>query len=260
MTTQWVPGAGVNKSARLRLFCFPFAGGGGSVYAAWSRLFDRDVEVVSIRLPGREERLREPALDRIEPLLQKLEVVLKDFLDLPYAFYGHSMGAHVCLYLTRRFRQRGLPQPSQLFVGAARAPQLKSRYPILAHLPLDQFVVEIGKRYNGIPEPILKDPKILSLLLPTLRADFSVFEQTEYVDEPPLGLPISAYRGDADTVVSREEMEAWAAQTRGRFRYVEIPGTHFFLRSSRDSLVQDLISELKKEKQQNTNNEVGPHE
>lgn len=260
--TQWAPGAGVKKSPRFRLFCFPFAGAGASVYSTWRHLFDREVEVVSVLLPGREERLREPAFDRVEPLLQELEVALRDYLDLPYAFYGHSMGAHVAFYLTRRFRERRLRPPVHLFVGACRAPQLKSRYPMLAQLPPDEFLREIGKRYNGIPPLILQNSEMLRVLLPTLRADFSVFEQTCYVDESPLESPISAYRGNADDVVSREEMEAWAAQTCGRFRYIEIPGTHFFLRSSPGSLVQLLTSELTGEQphRRHTDDDVGPHE
>src|SRR5262249_50351266 len=41
----WVVLPRPNPSARLRLFCFPYAGGGASIYAPWGRLLPADVEV-----------------------------------------------------------------------------------------------------------------------------------------------------------------------------------------------------------------------
>src|SRR2546421_12668903 len=58
-----------NDSARLRLFCLPYAGGGASIFRSWPEGLPESVEVCAIQLPGREARLGEPAYTRITPLI-----------------------------------------------------------------------------------------------------------------------------------------------------------------------------------------------
>ena len=79
--------------ARLRLFCFPYAGGGASIYHPWSKRLSGDVEICPLYLPGRENRLREPCFKRLSSLVEELTDALTHFMDVPFAFFGHSMGA-----------------------------------------------------------------------------------------------------------------------------------------------------------------------
>lgn len=137
------------------------------------------------------------------------------------------MGAHVAFYLARRLRKRGCPQPRHLFVAACRAPQIPSRYPPLYHLAPERFLLEVENRYKSNASALLQDPAMLRILQRTLQADFSLFERIEYQEEAPLQFPVSGYRGEADNVVSREDIEGWSAQTIGAFRYVEVTGNHF---------------------------------
>jgi surfactin synthase thioesterase subunit len=41
---------------RLRLFCFPYAGSGTSIYRGWTAAMPRAIEVWPVALPGREHR------------------------------------------------------------------------------------------------------------------------------------------------------------------------------------------------------------
>src|SRR3974390_513497 len=88
---RWLYYREARNSARLRLFCFPFAGGSASAYRGWSLGVPRDVEVCPIQLPGREDRFTEPAFRRIPQLVPVLVDALMPFFDLPFVFYGHSM-------------------------------------------------------------------------------------------------------------------------------------------------------------------------
>ena len=47
---RWHPA----KHAKVRLVCLPHAGGGSVAYQAWAVDLAPDIEVVAIRLPGRE--------------------------------------------------------------------------------------------------------------------------------------------------------------------------------------------------------------
>lgn len=57
----------ISGSPEVRLVCFPHAGGTASSYAPWRGRLDDRIELVSVRYPGREDRLAEPmsqCLDR----------------------------------------------------------------------------------------------------------------------------------------------------------------------------------------------------
>ncbi|MBE9182498.1 hypothetical protein IQ268_28515 [Oculatella sp. LEGE 06141] len=49
----------------------------------------------------------------------------------------------------------------------------------------------------------------MQLLLPALRADFTLFETYGYTAEPPLSYPTTAIRGLQDPQVCCNELEAW---------------------------------------------------
>jgi surfactin synthase thioesterase subunit len=77
------------------------------------------VEVCPVQLPGRWERLREPAFTRMEPLIDALAPVLLEHAGAaPFAFYGHSLGGLVAFELARRLAARG---PARLLVSGRAA-------------------------------------------------------------------------------------------------------------------------------------------
>lgn len=74
------------SAARVRLFCFPYAGGTSAIFRQWSRELPREIELVPALLPGRELKLKEPAYTQIEPLIETLAREITPFLDRPFAF------------------------------------------------------------------------------------------------------------------------------------------------------------------------------
>src|ERR1019366_6152829 len=101
---RWFQNCQSRSQARLRLFCFPYAGGGASLFRDFSAQLPSEVEVRPIQLPGRENRLIETAFTSIETLTATLEGVLLPYLNMPYAFFGHSMGALISFELARSLR------------------------------------------------------------------------------------------------------------------------------------------------------------
>src|SRR3982750_485989 len=85
--------------ASVRLFCFPYAGGGTSIFHSWPGKLPPGVEVCAIQLPGRGRRLWEKPFSQMPALVSALTQELSDFLDRPFAFFGHSMGALIAFEL-----------------------------------------------------------------------------------------------------------------------------------------------------------------
>lgn len=238
----WLPALGRRPGARLRLFCFPYSGGGTTPFREWQALLPAAVEVSPVLLPGREARIGEPAFDRLPPLVAALDDALAPALDLPYAFFGHSVGALVAFELARALRRRGATPPVHLFVSAHPAPQL----PDLDRrhdLPEDALIAEL-RRFQGTPEEVLDNPELMRLVLPTLRRDFAVAETYEHAPEPPLDCPLTAFGGLADPRAGRAELVPWQKQTRAAFKLRMFPGGHFFLGSHRELVLQAIAGEL----------------
>ncbi|WP_433932973.1 thioesterase II family protein [Sorangium cellulosum] len=238
----WVGCPRPNPASRLRLFCFPYAGGGASVYSAWWRELPAHTELCAIKLPGREARLSEPPFEHLTPLVQALATALDGWLTKPFAFYGHSLGALVSFELARELRRRGAPLPRHLFLAARRPPHLRDPAPLhgLSH---DEFLAWL-RRMGGTPEEVLREPDLLALFLPVLRADLAVNEAEPFVPGSPLDCPISAFGGADDERASPAELDAWREHTRGPFRTEVFPGGHFFLRTTRAPLLRSISAVL----------------
>jgi surfactin synthase thioesterase subunit len=233
------------RQVLLRLFCFPYAGRGASIFRTWSHHLPPEVEVHPVQIPGRESRLSEPPFVRLSPLIEELLDALSPKFDIPFAFFGHSMGSLISFELTRLLRKHGGPFPIQLFVSGHRAPQLPlSRLPIHC-LPETALLQEL-RQLKGASEQVLENAELLQLLLPTLRADLALCENYQYRSEPPLDCPIAAFGGLQDSMVSIEEHAAWRAQTRRSFTLHFFPGDHFFLHSAQKCFFLTLFQQLQR--------------
>lgn len=212
-------------------------------FRSWSDSLPLTVEVCAIELPGRGSRLMEPPFTQLEPLIQELTRVLLPYLEKPFAFFGHSMGALVSFELARILRQEYDLSPVHLFVSGRRPPQVPDPDPPIHTLPEPEFIDEL-RRYNGTPEAVLENAELMQLLLPTLRADFAVIETYVYTPDPPLNFPITAFGGLEDWKASCDDLEAWREQTSADFSLQMFPGDHFFVHSAQPLLLQGLSRKL----------------
>jgi medium-chain acyl-[acyl-carrier-protein] hydrolase len=224
--------------------CFPHAGGGVAPFYRWSRWLPPDIRLWPVKLPGREDRLREPALDQMPLLVEAIGEAIDPCLDGPFAVVGHSMGALIAFELARRWRRHGKRMPVCLFVAACPAPQLPQKSEPIHRLSDGEFLDKLHRRYQGIPQEVASQRDLMRLLLPTLRADFKLVETYEYRQEPPLDCPILALAGDDDPDVTPAEASAWRDQTTAAFSLRILPGGHFFLHQTPGSVVPILCRHL----------------
>ena len=241
---QWLKIFRPSPSAAVRLFCFPYAGGGPAIFRTWAHHLPAGVEVCPVQLPGRGSRLTQPPFRQLAPLVEALAGALRPHLDKPFAFFGHSMGAMVGFELARLLRDRAGILPFHLFVSGRRAPHIPETEEPTFDLPHDQFI-EVLRRLNGTPEETLRSEELMSLMVPVLRADFSVCQTYEYEEGPPLTCPITAFGGDDDEETAEGRLEAWRERTTGPFSSVVLTGDHFFLHTAEQQLLRCIGDELR---------------
>jgi medium-chain acyl-[acyl-carrier-protein] hydrolase len=227
---------------RVRLICFPHGGGSASTFNYWPRELPEDVEVCAIQLPGRGRRLFEAPPASIHQIIEALLDAFNPFRT-PIALFGHSFGALVAFEFARQLQSKTIP-PVHLFVSGQFAPQLPHPDFPIRDLPDREFIAEVRLRYKGLPEEILRDDKMMGLLLPALRADFTMKETYQYVEGPRLGCPISALGGCQDRSVTTTDLVAWCDQTYRAFNFKMFPGGHFFVESARESVVRSIAADL----------------
>lgn len=234
-----------NPGARLRLFCFPYAGGSASVFSRWPEYLPDNVEVCSAQLPGREHELQESAPIHTDSPLSLLAEAFIPYLESPFAFFGHSMGAGVCFELARKLRREYGLEPVHLFASALQAPQIQRPRYLSSGAPNEAFLQMI-REVNGTPKEILENSEMMSLVLPILRKDFAFLENYTYEQEPPFTCPITAFGGVDDPQVDRKSLESWGDQTTGKFSLCLLDGDHFFINTSRSQLLHMVSRELRR--------------
>ena len=123
--SDWLVCPQQRSHPQLRLFCFAYAGGSAWIFRPWAKqLPTTNIEICAIELPGRGKRLVEPALTDLATIVESLGPQLLPLLDLPFAFFGHSMGALVAFELCRWLRSAVQLAPKHVWISAARAPHL----------------------------------------------------------------------------------------------------------------------------------------
>lgn len=240
---EWFPQARLDTGAGVRLFCFPYAGGGASLYRQWLPVSPPGVQVCPAQLPGRESRISEPAVQDAVQLASMAAEAMIPHLGKPFAVFGHSMGALVGFEVVRALCRMGKELPLCLFVAGSRAPHLRRTEEPIHSLP-DACFWERVRELDGLPTALESEPELKRLVLPTLRADFALCENYAYSDGPPLPVPIRAYGGIADSTVKRPEILAWRDHTTSTFRDSQFPGNHFFLQSEPHLLLTTMAREL----------------
>jgi medium-chain acyl-[acyl-carrier-protein] hydrolase len=224
-----------SKQAKVRLLCFPYAGGSAVVYKDWSRYLSSSIEVVLVELPGRGTRSREALIDDLKRIIVGISDQLPSVIEPPFAFFGHSMGAVIAFEVARILRSRSLAEPIHLFVSGRWAPQMPNDF-ITHDLPYDEFIARL-RELGGTPHEALSNSELMELILPILRADFKAIELYEYSPGEPLSCPISAFGGLEDIEVRREHLAGWEEQTAAHFSLHSFKGDHFFLHTARSQLL-----------------------
>ncbi|UGT67983.1 thioesterase domain-containing protein [Nocardia gipuzkoensis] len=224
----------------LRLFCWPFAGGKAAAYTPWRRDLPDWVELCVIELPARQRHLAQTPIRRFTDLLDAALARVVPLTDLPFAFFGHSLGALAAYEVARRLPDSIVPRA--LFLGGAVAPHLP-RPGRLSELSDHEFVAAVG-HYGGIPPEVRETPEVMALFLPALRSDFEIFDDYRFTPATAPSCPAHLFGGRDDRQVAATQLEAWRDVLPGLRSTELLPGGHFFLAEQRAALLGSLADKL----------------
>jgi acyl transferase domain-containing protein/surfactin synthase thioesterase subunit/acyl carrier protein len=244
---RWLVTSSPRVAPRLRLFCFPFAGGGSALYHNWAQSLDSTIEVVAIEPPGRLGRINEKPVADIGEFVDQLMTEMGDVLDRPFAFFGHCLGGLTMYETARRLIHATGSRPIHLFASGARPPDQISdlgtfeeqlthdllklaefRINLPPYAQPDDVFAELIRHFNiRATEQLLADPELRLLMLPVVRAEFEMALNYDFVEEPPWDIPITCFAGLDDPYVSRSHALGWGRFTNSRLQVHMRQGAHF---------------------------------
>jgi medium-chain acyl-[acyl-carrier-protein] hydrolase len=229
-SNPWFPAIDQKPEPRLRLFCFPYAGGGASVFRTWASRMPAGVQVCPARLPGRESRAAEAPFERIEPLVEDLARAMEPYLGRP-SLCSPQHGCNDRFELTRR------SPPPAAASGAVRSQRARPAVPPGtrggAEPSEEEFLAELRRSRacrrcageRAIAEtPPARPPRGLPSGPPVHLSPRAASRR-----------PHPRLRGESDPRLPREVMEPWREQTTNSFQLRILPGGHFFLPTSEEA-------------------------
>merc|ERR1719383_1559407 len=247
-------GAVGSVSPSTRILCFPWSGGGTSYYLRWAPLLPDDVEVVAVRLKGRESRYSEDVYQNKEEIVTDIvDAILRHkwLSTCRVAFFGHSLGSILATETALRLKQKHQVEPHHIFVSGASAPNspqfreyLKTRnYSSWTDEDLKKWLIGHG----GTPATVLEDPEFFKIHAKAMRADLNIVENYKFehdLESCKLSCPITCFDGDKDVP---HDQDSFALLTSSReFSRVILPGGHFYLydESNRDVILRNICDSL----------------
>ncbi|KVK83968.1 type I polyketide synthase [Burkholderia sp. MSMB1498] len=230
---RWLVRLRPRRRPRMKLYCFPYAGGSSRSFDGWARGAPAWLDIVAIEWPGRNARAEEalPRDDADDRAARDAiaAAIVADAGELPVAFCGLSYGgAAATELLCGPLRAWAASGRVKGLVVVGRAPLLEQ--PAIA-APADSFLL--------VPDALRDDPLWQEVFRPVLEADLDADTRTahriarRWRDEgrhPLLTVPLQIHGGDADPAFDWRLADDWArissAPLAGRHAY---PGGHDFM-------------------------------
>lgn len=229
-------------SARLSLFCLPYAGASAMSYARWRRGVPAWLDIRPLELPGRGSRSGEPLPTDLVDLAAQLARELRGETYRPYALFGHSMGSLLAFELACALRAQGVPAPCALVVSGGSAPAQRDYLRFRTPFDDEQLVAEL-RSLQGTSAAVLQHAELMRLTLPVLRADFLLCGRYRYQPTAPLDCPLHVFAGVNDRATP-EQLQGWSEHAAAGFSLDMFPGGHFFIHEQESAVLERLAARL----------------
>ncbi|AVR07622.1 type I polyketide synthase [Burkholderia thailandensis] len=247
--SRWLARLRPRRRPRMKLYCFPYAGGSSRSFDGWARTAPDWLDIVAIEWPGRNARAEEsPARDDADDLAARDAIaaaIVADAGELPVAFCGLSYGGAAATEL--------LAGPLRAWAASGRVKGLAvvGRAPLLEQpaidAPADSFLL--------VPDALRDDPLWQEIFRPVLEADLDADTRTAHriarrwrdgERRPLLATPLQIHGGDDDPAFDWRLAGDWArissAPLAGLHAY---PGGHDFMMRCEAEIVARVAAWLR---------------
>lgn len=227
------------KQRRIKLFCFPYAGGSAMIYHPWKNKLGDGIELRPIELAGRGRRINDASYQDLQKVVEDMLAQIRDEIqESSYMLFGHSLGAIIAYELAKKVREEGLPRPQHLFFSGKGAMHIErpeeKKYHLMDNEKFKKEILELG----GTPLEFFEYPELMELFLPLLKSDFKIAETYSLNGGiQPFDQDITVLLGEADDLNDAQCTE-WQQHTTKTCHFHYFPGGHFFINDEQEKIVE----------------------
>lgn len=222
------------KNSSIYLVLLPGAGETAAGYMAWHQALP--CHVVSLEYPGHGTRMDELCATNMKDLVEDLQRSLKKQIPLHSSIllFGYSMGGLAAWSLAHQIEGTSDYHLLGLCLAAC-LPDLScmgSRNDIIRYLEMSP----------GLTERVRSSELYRSSILPAIENDIDLIRRFHNIFTKPLSVPLYAFYGGQDKLVSADRINDWEKETCKDFHKYEFEGDHFFIQNER--IQKELIKKI----------------
>ncbi len=233
-------------SAKLKIVAIPFAGGNKYSFNNIEKYISSSFEWITLELPGRGDRFKEPLLDNISDMTDDLFINIRQHIQEDYILFGHSMGCILGYELIKKISKNNMKLPLSTFFLGRGAPEYNRFKNKKSTLPQELFWEEVRK-IGGMPDDFFNQKDLLEFFYPILKNDFKAIENYTYSKmERPFSIPMNIIMGedeigDEEEKTSTKNMKDWANETDAYCNFEIVKGNHFFINDKSKMIAQKIM-------------------
>lgn len=221
-----------------KLICFPFTGGGASVFHNWQSKLNVD-EVIPIVLPGRENMIAENPLTSFKEIVQYVYSKVKERIheDDTLILFGHCFGGLVAFEFAKLIEKDF--SIKKLIISSSFAPsQIKKEQFSMMN---DSELISFLETKTEMHSEALEHEELRELMMIPIRADLSAFEN--YSDNKgKVSIPILAIHAIDDNYIQETDVKAWETYTSSEFLYKKYNGNHMYIMEEPQELFNEICN------------------
>lgn len=213
------------------------------MFNVWKQHIPSDIDVLAAYLPGRERRYAEPASTNLRWIVDSITSAIQSLTPCPLTLFGHSLGALIAYEVVQSLEEKGI-QPYLLIASGRHCPGTPANTKPISHLP-DAAFLQAMSQYGGMSPEILACEELLEILLPAIRADFTLSEQ--YHKQPSrckVNTPIMVLGSPDDAIVDYEKLENWKTLSESTVNIHAFEGGHFFLQKAYPRIIDLYLTQI----------------
>ncbi|XP_071496465.1 uncharacterized protein [Diadema antillarum] len=250
-----------------QLICFPSVGEGPTMFSTWRhQLADRNIQMITIQMPGWERREQEKPLQNLEEIISKLaEVILPTLIRGHFVFFGHSIGGLIAFEMAHYLRDNYNLSPAHLFVSSWYSPTLE--------YPRPDDLKQNGQTYRKMQRIVNShadssrpptansshfkfsffEPSKLSAarrknaLITSIEAAILICKKYRHAHRDKLHCSLTVLGGKDDDFIS-PNLDDWKKeiQQSARFQKIILAGKHMYILSAQKPVLKEIMAVMKK--------------
>lgn len=234
MRSSYGQNISAHSSTNLKIIAIPFAGGNKYSFNKIEKYISSDIQWITLELPGRGERFKEPLLDNISDMVDDLFLnICRHVVKGEYIIFAHSMGCILGYELIKKIIENNLNLPLCTFFLGRGAPEHNRFKNKKSTLSPKLFWKEIEK-IGGMPNEFFDQMDLMEFFYPILKNDLKAIENYTYSKmDFPFSIPMYIMMGEDEIgegeKTSIKEMKDWANETDSYCNFELVKGNHFFI-------------------------------